>query len=143
LSLLLQAAGVVLAVGSAWWSRRVPQLEWFGAWPVPRLAWALAIGSSFWLLCCTAIYLAVRSNLAATRLAALRSGIGLLVFLGCVILSVLQLWYLILAAAMSPGQTTPSGLLLPCLLTSFISLWAAEILAIMGTRKMRLSRPQR
>ena len=117
-----------------------------GSWcqPLPRrLAWALAIGSSFWLLCCTAIYLAVRSNLAATRLAALRSGIGLLVFLGCATLSVLQLWYLILAAGMSPGPTAPNGLLLPCLLASFISLWAAEILAIMGARKIGLSRPQR
>jgi hypothetical protein len=130
LSLLLQGAGVGLAVLSAWGSRRVPLLDWFGGLRVQSLAWALAIGSSFWLLCSAAFYVAIRAHVAARRLAALRSAVGLLVFLACATLSVLQLWYLILAAGVSPGEAERSGLVLPCLLASFIALWTAEILGI-------------
>jgi hypothetical protein len=132
LSLLLQGAGVGLAVLSAWGSRRVPLLDWFGTLRVQTLAWVLAITSSFWLLCSAAVYLAIRANVAAQRLAALRSAVGLLVFLACATLSVLQLWYLVLAAGVSPGEAERSGLVLPCLFASFIALWAAEILGIMG-----------
>jgi hypothetical protein len=132
-SLVFQAAGALLALGSAVLTGPQPGAEWFGGLDLDWIAWLMAGWSFFWLTCCTAVFVALRARAhGVKRLVMSRATLGLVVWLGLGLFGVLHLWFVLFAAGSGRVVFERSATMLLTLLLSAGSQWIAEILAMMG-----------